>query len=158
MVWSLLCVELFSVTRRSRSDSRYWALALTWLMWPWWVMIPIGDLTDITLAIEDTDDNDDNNDNDNNDDNGDNDVRLVFGMQFSASSSEKFVFAQYLPSNYSPLIYLFSHCSVLKSLYFVWNQLCCGLGAVQPSFRRWLLCIICTFTPDHCQVKLNYCS
>ena len=24
-------------------------------MWPWWVIIPIGDLTDITLAIEDTD-------------------------------------------------------------------------------------------------------
>ena len=30
----------------------YWALALTWLMWPWWVMIPIEDLTDVTLAIE----------------------------------------------------------------------------------------------------------
>ena len=30
-------------------------------------MIPIGDLTDITLAIEDTDDNDDNDDNDGND-------------------------------------------------------------------------------------------
>ena len=28
------------------------ALALTWLMWPWWVMIPIEDLTDITLAFE----------------------------------------------------------------------------------------------------------
>ena len=24
-------------------------------MWPWWVMIPIEDLTDVTLAIEDTD-------------------------------------------------------------------------------------------------------
>ena len=58
----------FSVTRRSRSDSRYWvilthlltqwSLALTWLMWPWWVMIPIEDLTDITLAIEDTDEED----------------------------------------------------------------------------------------------------
>ena len=31
------------------------ALALTWLMWPWWVMIPIEDLTDVALAIEDTD-------------------------------------------------------------------------------------------------------
>ena len=32
----------------------YWlthsALALTWLMWPWWVMIPIEDLTDVTLT------------------------------------------------------------------------------------------------------------
>ena len=27
-------------------------------MWPWWVMIPIEDLTDVALAIEDTDDND----------------------------------------------------------------------------------------------------
>ena len=35
-----------------------WSLALTWLMWPWWVMIPIEDLTDITLAIEDTDEED----------------------------------------------------------------------------------------------------
>ena len=24
-------------------------------MWPWWVMIPIEDLNDVTLAIEDTD-------------------------------------------------------------------------------------------------------
>ena len=34
------------------------ALALTWLMWSWWVIIPIEDLTDFTLAIEDTDEND----------------------------------------------------------------------------------------------------
>ena len=27
-------------------------------MWPWWVMIPIEDLTDVTLAIEDTDEDD----------------------------------------------------------------------------------------------------
>ena len=27
-------------------------------MWPWWVTIPIEDLTDITLAIEDTDEDD----------------------------------------------------------------------------------------------------
>ena len=33
----------------------YWTLGLTWLMWPWWVMIPIGNLTEINLAIEDTD-------------------------------------------------------------------------------------------------------
>ena len=36
----------------------YWALALTWLMWPWWVMIPIEKLTDVTLAIEDNDEDD----------------------------------------------------------------------------------------------------
>ena len=35
-----------------------WSLGLTWLMWPWWVMIPIEDLTDVTLAIEDTDEDD----------------------------------------------------------------------------------------------------
>ena len=27
----------------------------TWLMWPWWVIIPIEDLTDVTQATEDTD-------------------------------------------------------------------------------------------------------
>ena len=27
-------------------------------MWPWWVMIPIEDLTDVTLAIVDTDEDD----------------------------------------------------------------------------------------------------
>ena len=27
-------------------------------MWPWWVMIPIEDLTDVTLAMEDTDEDD----------------------------------------------------------------------------------------------------
>ena len=32
--------------------SRWW-LALTWLMWPWWVMIPKEDLTDVTLVSED---------------------------------------------------------------------------------------------------------
>ena len=26
-----------------------WGLALTWLMWPWWVMIPIEDFTDSIL-------------------------------------------------------------------------------------------------------------
>ena len=39
----------FLQPNRSRSDSGHllthwltdWALALTWLMWPWWVMIPI---------------------------------------------------------------------------------------------------------------------
>ena len=41
-------VYIFSVTRRSRSDSRYSLTdgKPTWLMWPWWVMIPIEDLTD----------------------------------------------------------------------------------------------------------------
>ena len=57
-VWSLF----FSVTRRSRSDVSeslsQSALALTWLMWPWWVMIPIEDFTDVSLAIEDTDEDD----------------------------------------------------------------------------------------------------
>ena len=56
--WSLLLTTmLFSVTRRSRSDEShwlsywlsYWALALTLLMWPWWVMIPIEDFTDVIL-------------------------------------------------------------------------------------------------------------
>ena len=44
-------------TRRSRSDKSHWvtywvtesALALTLLMWPWWVMIPIEDFTDVIL-------------------------------------------------------------------------------------------------------------
>ena len=27
-------------------------------MWPWWAMIPIKDLTDVSLAIVDTDEND----------------------------------------------------------------------------------------------------
>ena len=27
-------------------------------MWPWWAMIPIEDLIDVTLAIEDTDEDD----------------------------------------------------------------------------------------------------
>ena len=30
-------------------------------MWLWWVIIPIEDLADVTLAIEDTDDHDDHN-------------------------------------------------------------------------------------------------
>ena len=49
----------FSVTRRSRSDESHslsdWvshsALALTLLMWPWWVMIPIEDFTDVILKL-----------------------------------------------------------------------------------------------------------
>ena len=45
--------SFFSVTRRSRSDEShwvtYWSLALTLLMWPWWVMIPIEDFTDVIL-------------------------------------------------------------------------------------------------------------
>ena len=53
---------IFSVTRRSRSDAVHsltyslttsW-LALTWLMWLWWVRIPSGDLTDVTLVSDDT--------------------------------------------------------------------------------------------------------
>ena len=48
---------LFSATRRSRSDESHsltdwvsnWTLALTLLMWPWWVMIPIEDFTDVIL-------------------------------------------------------------------------------------------------------------
>ena len=53
---------MFSVTRRYRSDVcdqlTDWLVALTWLMRPWWVMIPIEDLTDVTLAIEDSDEDD----------------------------------------------------------------------------------------------------
>ena len=49
--------NFFSVTRRSRSDESHFntnwvtesALALTLLMWPWWVMIPIEDFTDVIL-------------------------------------------------------------------------------------------------------------
>ena len=59
-----LCENLlminFCVTRRSRvivitylltHSLTHSALALTWLMWPWWVMILIEDLTDVALAI-----------------------------------------------------------------------------------------------------------
>ena len=50
--FTCICL-LFSVTRRYRSDEydslTYWTLALTWLMWPWWVMIPIEDFTDVIL-------------------------------------------------------------------------------------------------------------
>ena len=52
--------SFFSVTRRSRTD--HWSLELTWLMWFWWVMIPLEDFTDVTLAIEDTDVQDDHDD------------------------------------------------------------------------------------------------
>ena len=31
-----------------------WWLALTWLMWPWWVMIPKEDLIYVTLVSDDT--------------------------------------------------------------------------------------------------------
>ena len=41
--------------------------ALTWLMWPWRVMIPIEDLTDLTLAIEDTDEDDESDEGDGDD-------------------------------------------------------------------------------------------
>ena len=37
----------------------------TWLMWPWWVMLPIEYLTDVTLAIQDTDEDDEDNDENN---------------------------------------------------------------------------------------------
>ena len=44
---------IFSVTRRSRSDEcdwlTEWTFSLTWLMWLWWVMIPIEDFTDVIL-------------------------------------------------------------------------------------------------------------
>ena len=33
-------------------------------MWPWWVMIPIEDLIDVTLAIEDTDEDDEDDEED----------------------------------------------------------------------------------------------
>ena len=45
--------KLISVTRRSRSDESHllteWAFSLTLLMWPWWVMIPLEDFTDVIL-------------------------------------------------------------------------------------------------------------
>ena len=52
-----IAVNIFSVTRRYRSDvghllSSSW-LALAWLMWPWWVMIPKEDLIYVTLVSED---------------------------------------------------------------------------------------------------------
>ena len=45
--------SVFSVTRRYRSDIgtdslTHWLLALTWLMWPCWVMIPKEDFTDVS--------------------------------------------------------------------------------------------------------------
>ena len=30
----------------------YWTLAVTWLRWPWWMMIPNEDLTNVTLVSE----------------------------------------------------------------------------------------------------------
>ena len=48
-------LEVMLVTEWLTDLPSEWALALTWLMWPWWVMIPIEDLNDVTLAIEDTD-------------------------------------------------------------------------------------------------------
>ena len=33
-------------------------------MWPWWVMIPIDDLTDVSLPIEDTDEDDEDDEED----------------------------------------------------------------------------------------------
>ena len=57
LVYDKTRMLIFSVTRRSRSDESHlltywltdWTLALTLLMWPWWVMIPIEDLTDVIL-------------------------------------------------------------------------------------------------------------
>ena len=42
----------------------YSALALTWLMWPWWVMIHNEDLTAVTLAFGDTDEEDEDDEED----------------------------------------------------------------------------------------------
>ena len=33
-------------------------------MWPWWEMIPIEDLTEVTLAIEDTDEDEEDDEED----------------------------------------------------------------------------------------------
>ena len=54
-IWCIFAV--FSITRRSRSDVVHslpdsW-LAMTWLMWPWWMMIPKEDLTGVILVSED---------------------------------------------------------------------------------------------------------
>ena len=47
-----------SITRRSRTDVVHWLtewwLALTWLIWPWWVMIPKEDFIYVTLVSENT--------------------------------------------------------------------------------------------------------
>ena len=48
-------LEVMRVTHSLTYSLTHLALALNLLMWPWWVMIPIEDLTDVTQAIEDTD-------------------------------------------------------------------------------------------------------
>ena len=56
----IILALVFSVTSCSRSDTgqwvsesiSQWALALTFRMWPWWVMIPEEDFTDVTMAIK----------------------------------------------------------------------------------------------------------
>ena len=66
---------IFGVAWRSRSDVvhlltnslTYWTLAVTWLMWPCWMMIPWEDFTD----------EDDDDDGDGGDDDGDDDGYLV---------------------------------------------------------------------------------
>ena len=58
MIFLFHALELLLVTDSLTETVSQWALALTWLMWPWLVIIPIEDLTDVTLAIEDTDEED----------------------------------------------------------------------------------------------------
>ena len=41
--------EVLRVTESLSHILTEWALALTLLMWPWWVMIPIEDFTDVIL-------------------------------------------------------------------------------------------------------------
>ena len=50
-------IVFFSVTRGSRSDVSEFVRdqMVAFLMSPWWVRIPTGDLTDVTLVSEDTD-------------------------------------------------------------------------------------------------------
>ena len=45
-------LEVMRVTHSLTYLLTYWTLALTLLMWPWWVMITIEDFTDVTLGSE----------------------------------------------------------------------------------------------------------
>ena len=47
-------LEVMRVTHSLTHSLSHSALALTLLMWPWWVMIPIEDFTDVTLVSDES--------------------------------------------------------------------------------------------------------
>ena len=49
--WSAIGKPLFGITRTSTRLTN-WPLALTLLMWPWWVMIPTEDFIDVAVGSE----------------------------------------------------------------------------------------------------------